>query len=100
MQGKEKGDNKKVSKVLQGKVWTSVVAHCVGCMTFSCHACGALMFKDESSKPVSGKSSKRTYSLCHQYGTMKLPPLKEPPEKLKHLLTGNTKSNREFRTNI
>ena len=55
-----------------------------------CCECGALMFKGENSK---GKlsSNQATFSLCCSNGTIKLPPIKDWPEKLKNLLKGNHK---------
>ena len=69
-------------------------------MKSSCHECGALMFEQEKCDPVPGNTFQKTFSLCCAYGAIKLPPIKEPPEKLKSLLTGNTKCHQEFRTNI
>ena len=78
----------------------SVEAHSVGQMKHSCNACGELMFKNGKSNPVQGDKSKSIYSLCCAYGTIKLPPIKEPPKKFKCLLTGKTRKDNEVRTNI
>ena len=69
-------------------------------MSFTCSQCGALMFKGEKSGgSLSGENPTAKFSLCCSNGEIKLPPIKEPPEKLKCLLTGNTKDC-DFRTKI
>ena len=52
----------------------------IGPMNNVCCECGALMFKGKNSK---GKlsSNQATFSLCCSNGTIKLPPIKDPPEK-------------------
>ena len=57
------------------------------------------MFKDESHNG-SLSSGNATFSLCCANGQIKLPPIKEPPEKLKSLLIGNNKKERDFQTNL
>ena len=59
-------------------------------MNFTCSECNALLFKGECNRE----------SLCCSKGTIKLPPIKEPPEHLKSLLTGNTQRDNKFRNNI
>ena len=67
-------------------------------MTNICSNCGALMFKDENH---SGKLCVgATFLLCCAKGAIKLPPIKDPPEILKNLLTGNSQRDRDFCQNI
>ena len=71
---------------------TSVQTHDIGCMAYTCSQCRAHMFKNENSdKTVSANNPSAKFSLCYSYGKIKLPPIKEPPGKLKCLLTGNSK---------
>ena len=80
---------------------SSIAYENVGSMSFTCSQCGALMFKGEKSGgSLSGENPTAKFSLCCSNGEIKLPPIKEPPEKLKCLLTGNTKKDCDFRTNI
>ena len=59
------------------------------------------MFKEEKSdKTVNAVNASAKFALCCSYGEIKLPPIKKPPEKLKQLLTGNTRWDRDFQTNI
>ena len=59
------------------------------------------MFKGEKvSGSLSATNPTTKFSLCCSNCDIKLPQIKEAPEKLKQLLTGNTKRNRDFRTNI
>ena len=75
---------------------TSVYTHDIGHMAYTCSECGPLMFKDKKSDcKVSSNKAKVKFSLCCSYGGIKLLPIKEPPEKLKCLLTKSTKSKRE-----
>ena len=71
----------------------------IGPMNNVCCECGALMFKGENSK---GKlsSNQATFSLCCSNGTIKLPPIKDPPEKLKNLLKGKSQKDQAFCQNI
>ena len=78
----------------------SIECQNVGRMTHQCTACGALMFKDEHSKNSLRDGSKQTFSLCCAHGNVEIPPVKEPPDMLKALLTGRTQRYRDFRTNI
>ena len=58
------------------------------------------MFKDE--KHV-GKLTQRhtiTFSACCGNGNIRLPPLKDPPQLLKYLLTGNTHRHKHLHDNI
>ena len=68
----------------------SVDIHTVGNMSLTCSEYKAILFKGENMREL----------LCCSQGSIKLPPLKEPPEKLKNLLTGNTTKDRNFRENI
>ena len=79
----------------------SVKCHDIGQMAYKFSGCGAVMFKDEKSdSSPSANNPNVKFSLCCSYGNVKLPPIKEPLEKLKHLLTGNTQRDRDFQTNI
>ena len=79
----------------------SIAYENVGSMSYACSQCGALMFKGEKSGgSLSGEYPTAKFSLCCSNGEIKLPLIKEPPEKLKCLLTGNTKKDHDFRTNI
>ena len=71
----------------------------IGSMTYTCSKCGALMFKGEKTGGSFATATAK-FSLCYLNGEIKLPPLKEPPEKLKCFLIGNTKRDCDFRTNI
>ena len=80
---------------------TCVQTHNVGQMKYSCSECGALMFKDEKSdRSVSDSNPSAKFSLCCSYGKVKLPPIKDPAEKLKCFLTGSTKKDRDFHNKI
>ena len=70
---------------------TTVNCHDVGSMDI-CSACGALMFKDEKHVGKLSQSDTVTFSACCANGNVKLPPLKDPPDLLKNLLTGNTQT--------
>ena len=79
----------------------TVSTHDIGNMAYTCSECSVLMFKAEKSdQSVSTVNPRAKFSLCCSYGTVKLPPTKEPPEKLKCLLIGNTKRDRDFSNNI
>ena len=79
---------------------TTVNGHDVGNMDNICSACGALMFKDEKHVGKLSQSATITLSACCGNGKIKLPPLKNPPELLKNLLTSNTHRHKHFRDNI
>ena len=79
---------------------TTVNGHDVGNMDNICSACGALMFKDENHVGKLSQSATITFSACCGNGNIKLPPLKNPPDLLKNLLTGNTHRHKHFRDNI
>ena len=79
---------------------TTVNGHDVGNMDNICSACGALMFKDETHVGKLSQSDTITFSACCGNGNIKLPPLKDPPDLLKNLLTGNTQRHKQFRDNI
>ena len=70
---------------------TAVKIHDIGQMNYICPECGAQMFKEEQS---------RGFSFCCSHGSVKLPPIKEPPQLLKCLLTGTTQTDHNFRENI
>ena len=75
----------------------AVSCHNVGKMDYLCTECRALMFKDEQSGRAINDKSKAKFTLCCSHGAVKTPPVKEPPELLKRLLTGSTPRDREFR---
>ena len=80
---------------------SSVTSHDIGRMVYTCSECGALMYKGEKSdKSLSADNTTAKFALCCSYGDIKLPPIKEPPDELKHILSGNTKSDQNFRYNI
>ena len=79
---------------------TTVNCHDVGSMDNICSACGALMFKDEKHVGKLSPSDTVTFSACCANGNVKLPPLKDPPDLLKNLLTGNTQRHKQFCDNI
>ena len=58
------------------------------------------MFKDEKHVGKLSQSDTITFSVCCGNGNMKLPPLKDPPDLLKNLLTGNTQRHKQFCENI
>ena len=68
----------------------TVQCHSVGNMVFTCSKCGAKIFKGDNTGS----------SFCCGKELIKLPPIKEPPNLLKNLLTGGTKHDHDFRTNI
>ena len=68
-------------------------------MTHQCSACGALVFKGEQSRS-SSKVTKGAFPLCCSCGDVKIPPVMEPPNILKTLLTGSTQTCHDFRSNI
>ena len=73
----------------------------IGGMKYTCDKCGACMFKGEKTAgSFSTANPTAKFSLCCSNGEIQLPPTKEPPEKLKKLLTGNTKRDHDFQTNI
>ena len=79
---------------------TTVNGHDVGNMDNICSACGALMFKDENHVGKLSQSATITFNACCGNGNIKLPPLKNPPDLLKNLLTGNTHRHKHFHDNI
>ena len=58
------------------------------------------MFKDEKHVGKLSQSDTITFSACCGNGNIKLPPLKDPPDLLKNLLTGNTHRHKQFHDNI
>ena len=58
------------------------------------------MFKDEKHVGKLSQSDTVTFSACCANGNVKLPPLKDPPDLLKNLLTGNTQRHKQFCDNI
>ena len=88
-------------QMLGSSVESTVITHDVGHMNYLCCKCGELMFKGEQSRgSLTGNTPTKCFSLCCSYGAVKLSPIKEPPEMLKGVLTGNTKRDHDFRTNI
>ena len=72
---------------------STVDYHDAGTMNFKCLKCEALMFKGEQSK-------KAKFTLCCSDGAVRIPPVKEPPQILKQLLTGNTNRDKDFRQSV
>ena len=73
---------------------TKVSLQTVGPMNYVCSECGAFMFKGEKSSR-SLITANKTASFA-----IRVPPLKEPPEILKTLLTSNTNRDHDFRENV
>ena len=69
---------------------STVPVHTVGSMTHVCSNCGANIFKGEKSREL----------LCCLKSSIKLPPVKEPPELLKKLLRDKGKREQYFRENM
>ena len=70
-------------------------------MAATCAKCNAAMFTGETTKYIhDGPNTIQVFSLCCSYGSIELPPLHDPPDILKGLLTGTTASDRTFRDNI
>ena len=79
---------------------TTANGHDVGNMDNICSACGTLMFKDENHVGKLSQSATITFSACCGNGNIKIPPLKNPLDLLKNLLTGNTHRHKYFSDNI
>ena len=58
------------------------------------------MFKDEKHVGKLSQSDTITFSACCGNGNIKLPPLKDPPDLLENLLTGNKQRHKQFHENI
>ena len=58
------------------------------------------MYKDENHVGKLSQSDTVTFSACYANGNVKLSPLKDPPDLLKNLLTGNTQRHKQFCDNI
>ena len=58
------------------------------------------MFKDEKHVGKLSQSDTITFSACCGNGNIKLPPLKDPTDLLKTLLTSNTHRHKQFCDNI
>ena len=54
------------------------------------------MFKDEKHIGKLSQIDTVTFSGCCANGNIKLPPIKNPPDLLKDLLTGNTPRDQKF----
>ena len=74
----------------------TISEHTIGNMEYACGKCSALMFKDEQHKQINKDSNSMCYSLCCSYGSVEVPPVSEPPNLLRTLLTGNTSLSRHF----
>ena len=68
--------------------------HNIGLMSFICSACKARMFEAEL------HNKKNAYSLCCNYGKVKIPAIKPPPQELRNLFTHEDDISKEFRKNI
>ena len=81
---------------MEGFNETTVNGDDVGNMDTICSACGALMFKDEKHVGKLSQSDSITFSAFCGNGNIKLPQLKDTPELLRNLLTGNTHRHKHF----
>ena len=75
----------------------------VGKMNNVCRGCGGLMFSGETHKGKLGKDGEAgtaMFSMCCKYGMVKAPKIKDPPEVLKELLSGDSSNSKKFRANI
>ena len=78
----------------------TISEHSIGKMEYECGKCSALMFKDEQHKLMHKGSNSLCYSLCCSYGSVKVPPISEPPDLLRRLLTNCSPLSRHFIQNI
>jgi hypothetical protein len=72
--------------------------HDLGRMDVPCQHCGALHWFAE--KTVKSPARAPKFGMCCDHGKVRLPPLREPPEALRALYTGNDPQAQEFRNNI
>lgn len=81
------------STIVHSQIWN------FGKPTYICQHCNALLWYEE--RLNSNKSTTNpSFGMCCKQGKIKLPPLKEPPQYLKRLLTGEGKDSTNFRENI
>ena len=85
---------------LNGFDENTVAENTVGDMVHTCGKCGALMFKDETHKPIAADSNDLCFSMCCSYGHIKVPPVSEPPAILRNLLSQKSKQSHHFLQNI
>ncbi|CAI0546115.1 unnamed protein product, partial [Linum tenue] len=71
----------------------------IGKPSYKCVYCGAIMWKEESTK-ATRNSNEPKFSLCCRQGKVKLPPRRQPPEVLNMLLQANTSMARHFLEHI
>ena len=68
----------------------TVEVYNIGLTSQSCSACRPSMFTGEHSKGRRTETNPNaTFSYFCRYGTIKLPPISDPPHLLQELLTGN-----------
>ncbi|CAH9133153.1 unnamed protein product [Cuscuta epithymum] len=85
-------------------VWTQSSSRTVsywdiGDPTYKCDKCGATFWYDERLR-ADYKSKSPKYSLCCVNGTIKLSPMKTPPQVLLDLLYGDSEKSKHFLQNI
>lgn len=81
------------STIVHSQIWN------FGKPTYICQHCNALLWYEE--RLNSNKSTTNpSFGMCCKQGKIKLPPLKEPPQYLKRLLTDEGKDSTNFRENI
>ncbi len=68
--------------------------HTLGLMNATCSACNAWMFDKEKHNKFD------KYSLCCNYGKVRIPHIKQPPLELQNLFTEPDTQAKEFRKNI
>lgn len=77
------------STIVHSQIWN------FGKPTYICQHCNALLWYEE--RLNSNKSTTNpSFGMCCKQGKIKLPPLKEPPQYLKRLLTGEGKIRLTF----
>ncbi|XP_023641963.1 uncharacterized protein LOC111831563 [Capsella rubella] len=89
---------KRIRNRRKAKQQTKAVYLDHGDPTYSCKFCGALMWYDER---INKRRNLKNpcFSLCCGQGTVKIPLLKESPELIKKLLSGNDALSRNYRQN-
>ena len=71
-----------------------IPTHNIGLMSATCTACKAIMFEAEL------HNKKNAFSLCCNYGKVKIPNIRPPPQELRNLFTHEDNVSKEFRKNI
>ena len=72
--------------------------HDLGPMDVSCKHCKALHWMDE--KTANSSKTNSAFGSCCNHGKVKLPAIRDPPERLRALFVANDAQAREFRDNI